>query len=327
MRHMTTKAKTKKWMVILLILTLVGAFISFSLRGEQMEEKHIVFILKTIDDTTDFWTSMIDGANMAAKELGVRITVMGPAAETEYEKQGQLIDEAIAMKPDAIMLVPASYTKTAEYAKKIEKSGIELVLVDSVMEEQMGSSVVATDNVEAGRKMGAYIKDHFSEEICIGVVGHVQGSSTATERERGLREGLGNLEECIADVVFCDSDYRKAYTVTKEMLDRYPRMNVIVGLNEYSSVGAARAVVDKSLEEKVLMIGFDSSIKEVEYLEADVFEAIVVQKPLNMGYLAVENTVKLLQNKEIPQYIDSGSALITKETMYTPENQKLLFPL
>lgn len=324
---MTAKAKTKKWMVILLILTLAGAFISFSLRGEQMEEKHIVFILKTIDDTTDFWTSMIDGANMAAKELGVRITVMGPDTETEYEKQGQLIDEAIAMKPDAIMLVPASYTKTAEYAKKIEKSGIELVLVDSVMEEQMGSSVVATDNVEAGRKMGAYIKDHFSEEICIGVVGHVQGSSTATERERGLRESLGNLEECIEDVVFCDSDYWKAYTVTKEMLDRYPRMNVIVGLNEYSSVGAARAVVDKSLEEKVLMIGFDSSIKEVEYLEADVFEAIVVQKPLNMGYLAVENTVKLLQNKEIPQYIDSGSALITKETMYTPENQKLLFPL
>lgn len=324
---MTSNVRLRKWFFIVPALVLILALLFFSVRGEQGEEKHIVFIMKTIDDTTDFWTSMADGANMAAKELGVRVTVIGPHTETEYEKQGQLIEEAIAMKPDAIMLVPASYTKTAEYAKKIEKSGIELVLVDSVMEEQMGSSVVATDNVEAGRKMGAYIKENFSGDLCIGVVGHVKGSSTATEREQGLREGLGSLEEHIADVVFCDSDYRKAYKVTKEMLDQYPQMNVIVGLNEYSSVGAANAVVDRSFENEIMMIGFDSSMKEVEYLESGVFKAIVVQKPLNMGYLAVENAVKLIQNKEIPQDIDSGSALITKETMYTPENQKLLFPL
>lgn len=175
--------------------------------------------------------------------------------------------------------------------------------------------------------MGSYIKEHFSEEVCIGVVGHVKGSSTAIERENGLREGLGILEKNITEVVFCDSDYRKAYIVTKEMLQKNPKINVIAGLNEYSSVGAARAVLDLNLDGEIFMVGFDSSLREVEYLEAEVFHAIVVQKPLNMGYLAVENTVKLLQNKEIPQDIDSGSVLITKETMYSPENQKLLFPL
>ena len=194
------------------------------------------------------------------------------------------------------------------------------------MAETMGRCVVATDNVEAGRKMGDYIQENFSENVSIGVVGHVKGSSTAVEREAGLREGLGELEKQIAEVVFCDSDYTKAYQVTKEMLQKNPDINVIAGLNEYSSVGAAQAVVELDLENKIFMVGFDSSLKEVEYLEAEVFDAIVVQKPLNMGYLAVENTVKLLQNKEIPQDIDSGSALITKDTMYSPENQKLLFP-
>ena len=75
------------------------------------------------------------------------------------------------------------------------------------------------------------------------------------------------------------------------------------------------------------MVGFDSSIKEVDFLESGIFQAIVVQKPLNMGYLAIENTIKLLENEMLPQYIDSGSAIITKETMYMPENQKLLFPI
>ena len=323
---MEMKFKKNKWPRYLCALLLVVFVLGISFAKDGKEEKEIIFISKTIDESVGFWDSMVNGANMAAKEYGVNLAVMGPEAETEYEEQGKLIREAIALKPDAIVLAPSSYTETVQYAKEIEDANIELVLVDSLMAETMGRCVVATDNVEAGRKMGNYIQEKFSENVSIGVVGHVKGSSTAVEREAGLREGLGELEKQIAEVVFCDSDYTKAYQVTKEMLQKNPNINVIAGLNEYSSVGAAQAVVELDLENKIFMVGFDSSLKEVEYLEAEVFDAIVVQKPLNMGYLAVENTVKLLQNKEIPQDIDSGSALITKDTMYSPENQKLLFP-
>ena len=323
---MEMKFKKNKWPRYLCALLLVVFVLGISFAKEGKEEKEVIFISKTIDESVGFWDSMVNGANMAAKEYGVNLAVMGPEAETEYEEQGKLIREAIALKPDAIVLAPSSYTETVQYAKEIEDANIELVLVDSLMAETMGRCVVATDNVEAGRKMGDYIQENFSENVSIGVVGHVKGSSTAVEREAGLREGLGELEKQIAEVVFCDSDYTKAYQVTKEMLQKNPDINVIAGLNEYSSVGAAQAVVELDLENKIFMVGFDSSLKEVEYLEAEVFDAIVVQKPLNMGYLAVENTVKLLQNKEIPQDIDSGSALITKDTMYSPENQKLLFP-
>lgn len=325
--HMEAKYRNKKIIQILCVFLVIAGFLAVSYGRSKKEEKHIVFVVKSIDDTTDFWKAMISGANMAAKEYDVKLTVMGPDSETEYEEQGKMIRKAIGMRPDAIVLTPASYTKTTSYAKEIERAGIELVLADSLMEETFGNCVVATDNIEAGRKMGNYMKEHFPKDCCIGVVGHVKGSSTAIERETGLRDGLGEMKENIEEVVFCDSDYRKAYAVTKEMLQRNPKINVIAGLNEYSSVGAARAVQDLKLDGEIFMVGFDSSLREVEYLEAEIFDAIVVQKPLNMGYLAVENTVKLLQNKEIPQYIDSGSVLITKETMYSPENQKLLFPL
>lgn len=324
---MEVKNKRKKWIGVLgCFLAILGLTFWF-MRSDVTRERHIVLIVKSVDKTTDFWKSMIDGANMAAREYDVRLIVMGPESETKYEEQGAMIEEAIRMKPDAIALAPASYTKTASYAEKIEKSNIKLMLVDSVMEEVMGSCVVATDNVEAGRKMGNFIKENAEDIRGIGVVGHVQGSSTAAEREMGLRNGLEEYEDNIVDVVFCDSDYRKAYKVTKELLEKHPEINVLAGLNEYSSVGAARAVVDLGLEGKIFMVGFDSSLKEVDFLEAEVFQAIVVQKPLNMGYLAIENTVRLLNEEVLPQYIDSGSALITKETMYMPENQKLLFPL
>jgi len=321
------KNKYIKRVGILGLLLLLGFMTVFTGCGAHEEKKQIVLILKAIDSSNDFWSAIIQGANMAAKEYDVELTVMGPSAETKYEEQGQMIEQAIAMEPDAIALTPSHYTETQVYAEKIEEAGIRLILVDSMMEKEMGASIVATDNVEAGRKMGSYISENFEDVSSIGIVGHVKGVSTATEREQGLREGLGELEEKVVDVVFCDSDYGKAYQVTKEMLSRYPEINVIVGLNEYSSVGAAKAVNDLGLAGKIRMIGFDSSLKEVEYLGDGTFEAIVVQKPLNMGYLCIEKTVELLNGDKIPPNVDSGSVLITKDTMYTEENQKLLFPL
>lgn len=323
---MKSKINFKKWIIAFLVFFLLTSAAAFWSSQRNDKQKEIVMIMKIIDNSNDFWSAFVQGADMAAKEYGVNVTMMGPDSETKYEEQGAMIEETIKQRPDAIVLVPSNYTETQKYAVKIEEAGIPLIVVDSVMEQEMGSCVVATDNIEAGRKMGRFIAENFEDISSIGIVGHVKGVSTAVEREHGLREGLGKMEDKVADVVFCDSDYWKAYLVTKEMLMRYPDMNVIAGLNEYSSVGAARAVSDMGLTEEIRMIGFDSSIKEVEYLEDETFQAIVVQKPLNMGYLCIEKTVQLLEGEDIPEVVDSGSVLITKETMYTQENQKLLFP-
>ena len=73
-------------------------------------------------------------------------------------QQNQMILDAIAPKPDAIVLCPCSTDQTVPYAEQIEQAGIRLVLADSTMDEPMGSAVVATDNYAAGYKLGSYMK-------------------------------------------------------------------------------------------------------------------------------------------------------------------------
>ena len=67
------------------------------------------------------------------------------------------------------------------------------------------------------------------------------------------------------------------------MISEHPEVNAIAGLNEYSAVGAARAVKDLGMEDQIVMVGFDSSNEEIQLLEAGIFEGIVIQKPFNMG--------------------------------------------
>ena len=309
---------------VFLVLAIVSAVV-LSLRNKDYKPK-IIFMPKEYSEfTTDFWVLMMNGAKAAAQELDVDLVVLAPEREVEYEVQQQYILDALELDPTAVVLSPCSLTETYEYARKIEESGIPLVLVDSRMEEEAGACVVSTDNVHAGAIMGEYLAEKMGDDDYIGIIAHVKGISTAVEREEGVRQGLGEYEDRIVDVVFSNSDYDIAYEQTQKMLEEHPEITMLAGLNEYSAVGAARAIRDMGRTD-IMMIGFDSSIEEIQLLEEGIFDAIVVQYPFNMGYLGVLNACNLARGETVQHDVDSGTSLILKEDLYKEENQKNLFP-
>lgn len=315
-----------EWIVIMAIIV-GGCIVVSSMRDIRSASAiNIVYIPKSMDKTNEFWMASISGVQMAAKEYNVNLTVLSPKQEVDYEGQNKLIEEAIEKKPDAIMLSPLSYTENTNMAKKIKKSGIKLVFIDSEVDADIADCIVSTDNFIAGQKMGSYMKKLLKEDSKIAVVSHVKTTSTAIEREKGFRNGLESEENKIIEVVYCDSMYDKASELTKELMKKYPDITMIAGFNEYSSVGAANAIKELGMEKEVTIVGFDNSLEEVKLLEEGVFNSIVIQKPFNMGYFGVEQAVKLVRGEECPKYLDSGSELITKGNMYTTENQKMLFP-
>ncbi len=329
---MKEKDNHKYILLLIVAVTILAALSVFYYSGRENAEGNnellvrIVLLPKGVNDSNVFWADVVEGAQMAAQERNVELTVLAPAFETEIDVQNRMIEEAIEMRPDAIVLAPCDYTKTVPYAKKVEEAGIKLVILDSVMEEEAGCCMVSTDNLKAGYRMGSYMKPYLNEESVIGIVEHIRGVSTAVEREQGLRNALGEYGSKIVDIRYGESSYDKSYEQTKAMLTENPDINVIFGLNEDSSAGAARAVRDMGLGGQIKMVGFDSSLEEIQFLESGVFDAIVVQRPVNMGYLGISVAYQAARSQEVPAEVESGSVLITKDTIYTEENQKLLFP-
>ncbi len=322
------KLKKQGTLVILLAVVLccaglAGFFLYHKSRNAAPER--IICIPKIIDRENDFWVQLLEGVQMAGQEYGVEIEIVAASQENAFEEQNELIYWAIEQNPSAIILVPSSRTATAQAAAAVQQSGIPLILMDSEVEDCGQLTLVATDNVEAGRIQGRFMAELLDQDSQIALVAHVQGSSTALDREQGVREGLGDYVSNIVDVVYCDSDYDKAYNLMNDILDRYPKLDMVAGLNEYSAVGAARAVIDRGLEGQIQLVGFDSSLEEIRLLERGVFKGIVIQNPYKMGYLAVEAAYRALKGEMLPESIDSGAKLITGEEMYTEENQKLLF--
>ncbi|MEG1847079.1 MAG: substrate-binding domain-containing protein [Lachnospiraceae bacterium] len=311
--------------IVIVAILLTFAAIMF-LSERQKEPYRIIYIPKEEGVNNDFWNTVIAGAKMAAEENGAILQVVAGEKEADIGRQNELIAWAVSQKPDAIVVSPCSYLDSTEALKKIKEQGITLTLVDSVVEEEIADCIVATDNIAAGQELGTYAASILPEHAQIAIVGHIQAASTAKDREKGVRLGLGAREADVKEVVFCGSVFGKAYELTLGLIKKYPDLSMIIGLNEYSAVGAARAIRDSGMQKQVKMLGFDSSIEEIQLMEEGIFQGIIVQKPFSMGYLGIEQTIKQLKGEETQTNINSGAKLITANNMYTEENQKLLFP-
>ena len=318
------------WLAILLAAVILGgAFLIATQVGGNNNDNKPLFVLipKTLNPDNDFWSALIGGAHIGANDFDVELVIMGVYSEDDIVGQNQVILEAIEMEPAVILLAASSATETTPYIQKAIEAGIQVVLVDSGVDEEIGSGIVSTNNIEIGQKLSEYAKQFLDEQSNIGILGPVKGAATAIERERGIRDGLGIYQDNIVVVQYGGFNYDFAYELTKEMIASYPEMNIMFGMNEDSAVGAARAIYSLGLSDEIMLFGVDNSLEQVQFLERGVFQATVIQKPVNMGYLAVELGVSVLAGRAGDRQIDSGSVLITRDNMYLRENQQLLFPL
>lgn len=321
--------KKKKWLSICLVICLIGGIGGAAwYRQKKIEERRmsLVYIPKVEDSTNDFWKALILGTKMAAKEYNADIEIKAPTEENDIERQNELLKEAISEEPDAILFSPSSFTESNDLLKEAKEKGIRISFIDSYTEEKVQDLTVATDNLEAGEKLGKFAATLLDPDDQIAIVAHVKGVSTAVEREEGFRKGLGDLAQNIVEVVYCDSQYEKSRKLTQELMEKYPNLKMIAGMNEYSSVGAARAVKAAGAKDRIQVVGVDSSQEAVQLMENGVFKGLVVQKAFKMGYIGVKETILMLRGKSYEKDINSGCELVTPDNMYDSEIEKLLFP-
>lgn len=314
-------------MAVILIAASVVIFIGL-LKPEatQTRKCSLIYIPKIRDDTNDFWTSVISGCRMAAEEYESELEIMAPDKEENVEEQNRLLRAAIEKKPDAILFSPSSMNASDELLKEAKDKGIRITYIDSYTKEDLQDLTVATDNVNAGRMMGEYARTLLDKDSKIAIVSHVKGVSTAVEREQGFREGLGDYAENIVETVYCNSFYEKSYELAQKLMEKYPDLEMIAGMNEYSAVGVGRAVSDAGVKDRIDVVGVDCSQEAINLMEMGVYKGIIVQKAFRMGYIGVEETIHMLNGDAVEKNIDSGCELVTPENMYDSDIERLIFP-
>ncbi len=157
---------------------------------------------------------------------------------------------------------------------------------------------------------------------------YAEGHDSTGKREEGFLEAMKAHPEMqvISSNQYVGADVEGAYKKTESILSGYKKPDGSLGVdgifcvNESSTFAAMRVLQDNGWAGKVRFVGFDASANLVKGLEDGVLDGIVLQDPVQMGYLAVKTLVAHIKGEAVEKRIDTGVHVATSDNMDQPEH-------
>lgn len=191
------------------------------------------------------------GALSAATEFNIDITFEGPDNEEDYETQNRMIENAVSRNVGAIILSAIDYEKNAPAVRKAAEKGIKIITVDSDVDVADKELFIATDNYSAGLKTAQVAQKLCGEQesINIGIVNYGENTENGSKRLQGFQDEIKNIKNArIVAMVSVSSNTQSATAGARKLLEENPQINVLVGFNEWSTLGVGMAIKELGLK-------------------------------------------------------------------------------
>lgn len=312
--------KLKKVTAILLVVMMVATLMAGCGQKEQQTQNQsndtpkkakIGVVVKALD--SEHWLTVKKGAEDAAAEAGVDVVVLAPDKESNVEQQFRIIEDLIQQKVDALAVAPCDSQGIIPFIEEANEKGIPVFTVDTNADAEV-ISFVGTDNRVGGKIGGERIVEITGGEGKVALITGVPGQQTHRDRNAGFKEALksGAGIELVAEQP-ANSESALAMTVMENILQSHPDLEAVFCTNALMALGAMEAADAKGKLDQVKIVAFDTQTDVLNAIKEGKIDSLVAQNPYNMGYEAVKNAAKYLNKEEVPNRVDTGTALVTKE--------------
>ena len=274
----------------------------------------------------EFYITMKCGAQAEAAKKGVNLSFQGPD-QFDASLQTPIVNAVAAKKPDAILVAPTD-TKALFAPIKQASQNSKIVLVDTTLDDaSVAVSQIASNNLAggqaAGKELGQLIGSGGGKVMVMSVK---PGISTTDLRAQGFKQSIQS-KPALKDigVQYDNDDPAKAASIVSATLSKNPDLKGIFATNLFSAEGAATALRQRGLLGKVKIVGFDAGPKQVDDLKSGVVQALIAQKPAEIGADGVDQAVNALNGKSTTKKIGTGFVVVTKQNMNDPNVSKFLY--
>ncbi len=317
---MTTARKTMLGAAMTAVIVLVAAATAVA---QSAGSKNITLMVGVKGDP--FYVSMQCGAQAAASKLGYKLQVQGPD-KFDATLQNPLLDAVAAAKPAALLVAPNDVKASAPPLKRIQAKGIKVVLVDTIVtDKSVGVSRIATDNELGGVKAADALK-------LAGVTGKVlvistdPGVSSVDARVLGFGKRAKALGfTLVSSTQYSHNEPATAAQIISASLAKNPDLQGVFATNLFTAQGVSTGVRQAGKSGKVKVVGFDAGPDQIKQLKAGQVQALVAQKPYDIGYQGVQQAVAALTGKPVTKNIATTSLIVTKANLSQPSVSKYVY--
>lgn len=282
----------------------------------SVPEQNLRIIFVTHGQAADpFWSVVQNGARQAASEVGVSIEYQAPDS-FDMVAMGQLIDAAVASRPDGIVVTIPDPDALQRPIRKAIEAGIPVISINAGYEASKELDVlthVGQTEYEAGYEGGQRLAEEgVDHAVCVN---HSVGNGSLDRRCEGFSDALeenGGTSELVAAEV---GDPTESQQRIQARLSSEESIDGLLALGPSMTQPALRALNETDTHDRVTMATFDVSPRILQGIEEGDILFAIDQQPYLQGYLPVILMNLHYRNRSgFPDDVTrTGPALVGKE--------------
>jgi len=254
----------------------------------------------------EWYQTLQKGMKARAQQLGIQLEVAD--ANLDMARQVSMAEDLIAKGVDVLIISPVQQEGAEAIVKKAKAEGVPLVIEASPVKGM--TTIVAVCDYDVGFKggveTGKYVKSRLGGKARILAV-DLPMLRPCILRVDGFIDGIQTIIPDAEVVHRIDGQglKDKALQVATDALTKDSDINVIVGCNDDSALGALQAYRSAGLNEKKLVVCGTGSeglafIKAMK--EGGPYKVEAAMFPEAVGYQAIDVAVKLFNNEQLPEH-------------------------
>jgi rhamnose transport system permease protein len=239
-----------------------------------------------------YFISCKKGAVEAAKELGVDLLWDGPTS-SDPAKQNEIVDTWITQGVDVIAVAVENKDGLSTSLRRAREKGIKVITWDA------DANPDARDffcNQATPQGIGQTLMDTAAATMGgSGEFAIITGTLTAANLnewrkhiEARLAERYPNIK--LVETVPCDDKQNEAFEQGKLLLNKYPKLKLILANCSPAVPGGAEAV-KQSGRSDVKVVGLGLPNENKRYVHDGVTAAVILWNTADLGYLAVHASI------------------------------------
>lgn len=243
------------------------------------------------------------GAARVARRFGADTVDFVPQTPDDPIEQGRLIDEALAMRPDAIVLAPVHPTRVNEALLRIQAAGVPLFGFVNPIPAGRCITYVSSDDYRLGAEVAAHLYRHLGGKGDVLLVSGPEDSVTSVPRMRAFHDaargypGIRLLGPCMGAY-----DRRRAREEVAQWLSQNSPPEGVLAANDVMALGAHDAL--REVSGAAAISGVNAIPEAIAFIKEGAMLATADFNAMGMAALATECALRHLRGETVPRRIE-----------------------
>ncbi|HUR44881.1 MAG TPA: substrate-binding domain-containing protein, partial [Candidatus Saccharimonadales bacterium] len=264
--------------------------------------KRMTIALMPKSKGNSYFVSLKQGAEDAAKDLGVNVKYDGPT-DPDPARQNEIIENWITIGVDVIAAACENKDGISTALRKARQKGIKVITYDSDAATDARDFFV---NQATPEGIGYGLMDQAARltgeegEFAIITASLTAANMNAWRKtiEARLAEKYPRMK--LVAVKPCDDLKDKAQSEATALMSAYPNVKLIMAICSPAVPGAAEAVKQAGKVGTVKVIGLGLPNENRRYVKEGVTQSVILWKTVDLGYLTIEAAVALARGELKP---------------------------